>query len=67
QSPHLLMNTVAGQISVFTDASVDLAGPLEPGPSLHEWADALACGEIDGTYPDDVLDQARALGPDTYP
>ncbi|QES39670.1 FAD-binding protein [Streptomyces venezuelae] len=67
QSPHLLMNTVAGQISVFTDASVDLAGPLEPGPSLHEWARALAAGEIEGTYPHDVLAQARALGPDTYP
>ncbi|WP_306337726.1 FAD/NAD(P)-binding domain-containing protein [Streptomyces sp. KL118A] len=67
QSPHLLMNTVAGQISVFTDASVDLHGPLEPGPSLSEWAAALAAGEIGGTYPPDVLAQARALGPDTYP
>ncbi|MET8690860.1 FAD/NAD(P)-binding protein [Streptomyces sp. NPDC004732] len=79
QSPHLLMNTVAGQISVFTDASVDLHGPLEPGPSLHEWAGALADGEIDGEadreaggeagggYPAEVLAQARALGSDTYP
>ncbi|MEV0259610.1 FAD/NAD(P)-binding protein [Streptomyces sp. NPDC050732] len=67
QSPHLLMNTVAGQISVFTDASVDLRGPLEPGPSLHEWARALAAGEIDGAHPAEVREQARTLGPDTYP
>ncbi|MEU6126515.1 FAD/NAD(P)-binding protein [Streptomyces sp. NPDC047123] len=64
QSPHLLMNTVAGQISVFTDATVDLQGPLEPGPSLHEWARTLAAT---GGHPAPVLDQARALGPDTYP
>lgn len=67
QSRHLLMNTVAGQISVFTDASVDLRGPLEPGPSLHEWAVALAAGEAGGGHPAHVLDEARALGPDTYP
>ncbi|MGW0768594.1 FAD/NAD(P)-binding protein [Streptomyces sp. NPDC002676] len=67
QSSHLLMNTVAGQISVFTDESVDLVGPLEPGPSLHGWAEALVAGDIPGHYPDAVLAEARALGPDTYP
>jgi len=67
QSRHLLMNTVAGQISVFTDATVDLRGPLEPGPSLYEWAVALASGETGGDHPADVLEEARELGPDTYP
>ncbi|WP_167361943.1 FAD/NAD(P)-binding protein [Streptomyces yokosukanensis] len=67
QSRHLLMNTVAGQISVFTDSSVDLRGPLEPGPSLHEWAVALVEGRFAGDWPDPVLDEARTLGPDTYP
>ncbi|MEZ0069967.1 hypothetical protein ABIA32_006015 [Streptacidiphilus sp. MAP12-20] len=67
QSRLLLMNTVAGQISVFTDASVDLRGPLEPGPSLHEWAVALESGEITGDHPAHVLAEARELGPDTYP
>ncbi|MFE0672516.1 FAD/NAD(P)-binding protein [Streptomyces sp. NPDC058867] len=38
QSPELLMNTVACQVTLFTDASVDCAGPLRPGPSLYEWA-----------------------------
>ncbi|SBT95743.1 FAD-NAD(P)-binding [Streptomyces sp. DI166] len=67
QSAHLLMNTVAGQISVFTDASVELTGPLEPGPSLHAWARELAAGRIPGHYPEQVVAEARTLGPDTYP
>ncbi|GHI08068.1 FAD-binding protein [Streptomyces cellostaticus] len=38
QSAELLMNTVASQVTLFTDASVDCSGPIRPGPSLHEWA-----------------------------
>ncbi|WP_329341151.1 FAD/NAD(P)-binding protein [Streptomyces sp. NBC_01352] len=38
QSPELLMNTVASQVTLFTDESVDCSGPIRPGPSLHEWA-----------------------------
>lgn len=67
QSRHLLMNTVAGQISVFTDDSVDMRGPLEPGPSLYEWSTALVVGHRDDGLPAHVLDEARTLGPDSYP
>jgi hypothetical protein len=75
QSRQLLMNTVASQISVFTDPSVDLAGPLEPGPSLHQWATSLTTparhdsGDAtgDGDVPEHVLAEARRLGPDSYP
>ncbi|WP_240797697.1 FAD/NAD(P)-binding protein [Streptomyces sp. F001] len=38
QSAELLMNTVASQVTLFTDDSVDCSGPIRPGPSLHEWA-----------------------------
>ncbi|KUM81045.1 FAD-binding protein [Streptomyces curacoi] len=38
QSPELLMNTVASQVTLFTDDSVDCSGPVRPGPSLHDWA-----------------------------
>ncbi|MFC4032436.1 FAD/NAD(P)-binding protein [Streptomyces polygonati] len=41
QSRHLLMNTVASQITVFTDDRVSIDGPIEPGPSLYEWARSL--------------------------
>ncbi|MFJ9262943.1 FAD/NAD(P)-binding protein [Streptomyces bacillaris] len=69
QSRHLLMNTVASQITVFTDDSARLEGPIEAGPSLYEWARALVArveaghGEAD----EDVLSEARSLGPDSYP
>ncbi|MFD4601842.1 FAD/NAD(P)-binding protein [Streptomyces sp. NPDC058464] len=48
QSAQLLMNTVASQVTLFTDDSVDCAGPVLPGPSLHAWA-AGALGPDD--YP----------------
>ncbi|MFJ6742322.1 FAD/NAD(P)-binding protein [Streptomyces sp. NPDC091279] len=38
QSGELLMNTVACQVTLFTDESVECAGPIRPGPSLFEWA-----------------------------
>lgn len=38
QSPELLMNTVASQVTLFTDDSVDCSGPVRPGPSLYDWA-----------------------------
>ncbi|WP_407706575.1 FAD/NAD(P)-binding protein [Streptomyces scopuliridis] len=52
QPAELLMNTVASQVTVFTDDSVECEGPIRPGPSLYEWA---------ATRPDE------RLGPDDYP
>lgn len=63
QPSELLMNTVASQVTLFTDDSVPCAGPSVPGPSLYEWARTLD-GEA---YPPPVLAEARRLGPDTYP
>ncbi|MFV0130107.1 FAD/NAD(P)-binding protein [Streptomyces sp. HMX112] len=51
QPADLLMNTVACQVTVFTDESVTCEGPILPGPSLYEWAAARSC----------------PLGPDDYP
>ncbi|MEV5546680.1 FAD/NAD(P)-binding protein [Streptomyces sp. NPDC052309] len=67
QSRHLLMNTVASQVTVFTDGSVRMAGPLVPGPSLYEWARALPSGPGAQDLPGHVLAEARDLGPDSYP
>ncbi|MDH2389442.1 FAD/NAD(P)-binding protein [Streptomyces sp. HNM0663] len=53
QSAELLMNTVASQVTLFTDRSVACEGPVRPGPSLYEWA-----GE---QHPDE------RIGPDDYP
>ncbi|WP_051386300.1 FAD/NAD(P)-binding protein [Actinokineospora inagensis] len=67
QDNHLLLNTVASQVSMFTDGSVDMAGRLEEGPSLYEWARFLVLMGGGEGYPPEVLTQARTLGPDDYP
>ncbi len=64
QPTSLLMNTIASQVSMFTDDTVDCAGPVAPGPSLHEWATGL--DPADG-HPAWVLAEAAALGPNSYP
>ncbi|MET9520449.1 FAD/NAD(P)-binding protein [Streptomyces sp. NPDC002994] len=51
QPAELLMNTVASQVTLFTDASVGCEGPIRPGPSLYEWA----------------ASHDAPLGPDDYP
>ncbi|MET7904807.1 FAD/NAD(P)-binding protein [Streptomyces sp. NPDC005355] len=66
QSRELLMNTVASQITVFTDDSVDCAGPVAEGPSLYEWARFfLFTGQLD--HDPGVQQEAKCLGPDSYP
>ncbi|MEU2620929.1 FAD/NAD(P)-binding protein [Streptomyces sp. NPDC007157] len=52
QSAELLMNTVASQVTLFTDDSVECSGPVRPGPSLYEWA----AGELG---PDDYPTRAH--------
>lgn len=58
------MNTVASQVTMFTDASVSCAGPVRTGPSLYEWATRFVPA---GHYPERVHAEAAALGPDSYP
>ncbi|HEY0166763.1 MAG TPA: FAD/NAD(P)-binding protein [Jatrophihabitans sp.] len=67
QSGHLLMNTVASQITVYTDDSASISGPIEPGPSLFDWAQSLADVEESADYDKATLEAARLLGPDNYP
>jgi hypothetical protein len=67
QSDLLLMNTVASQVTLFTDDSVEMDGLLEPGPSLYEWARFLTLMQPPDGVDEQALAEARALGPDTYP
>lgn len=53
QSQQLLMNTVSSQITLYTDDTVTIEGPICKGPSLYEWAASV------GGLPE--------LGPDDYP
>ncbi|WP_435885214.1 FAD/NAD(P)-binding protein [Streptomyces prunicolor] len=67
QSPHLLMNTVASQVTLFTDDSVEIDGPVAPGPSLYEWARRLADSRGSHGHDEATLREARGLHPDAYP
>ncbi|GHE12656.1 FAD/NAD(P)-binding protein [Streptomyces alanosinicus] len=68
QSRQLLMNTVASQVTVYTDDSVDVAGPIQPGPSLYEWAVAFGRGPKSADAGEErVRGEAARLGPDSYP
>lgn len=67
QSKHLLANTVASQVTVFTDESVDCEGPIVPGPSLYDWAKYLAYIGFDEQYDEEIIKEAQELQPDSYP
>ncbi|MFI5797416.1 FAD/NAD(P)-binding protein [Streptomyces sp. NPDC051677] len=45
QSHHLLMNTVASQVTLFTDPTVEMTGEVAPGPSLYDWARLLTSAD----------------------
>ncbi|MFR9788590.1 FAD/NAD(P)-binding protein [Streptomyces sp. MB22_4] len=55
QPRELLMNTVAGDVTVFTDQTVTCDGPLTPGPTQYQWARMVADGRVT-----DVSDEAKA-------
>ena len=41
QSPLLAMNSMAADVTMFTDESVKCDGPVVPGPSMWDWAQDL--------------------------
>lgn len=47
QDPGLMLNSMAGDVTMFTDASVACAGPAVEGPDLAQWAAALTAGTLD--------------------
>lgn len=48
QPRDLLMNTVASDVTVFTDSTVRCDGPLSPGPTQFQWARMVADGRMPG-------------------
>jgi uncharacterized NAD(P)/FAD-binding protein YdhS len=69
QSPDLLLNSMAGDITMFTDASVSCDGPAADGPGLAAWAS----GVLDGSIPDvpplepHIVAQLESLTPSSFP
>lgn len=67
QSSHLLINTTASRVTVFTDPSVHMEDPVSPGPSLYQWATYLNNVDSLGVQSDQLLAEARDMASDTYP
>lgn len=69
QSELLWMNSMAADVTMYTDDTVACEGPIVPGPSLIEWAEQVRAGELAGeSVPEGrVGDEVRALRPDTFP
>lgn len=69
QSPLLKLNSMAEDVTVFTDDSVECEGPVWEGPSLLEWCRGVAAGTVgDARVPDDDLSrQIRELTGSTFP
>jgi len=67
QSPLLWMNSHAEDVTMFTDDTVDMAGPVREGPTLHEWAGlpgrTFADRRLQGAYLRWVHDQSVAALP----
>ncbi|MFE6053288.1 FAD/NAD(P)-binding protein [Kitasatospora sp. NPDC056446] len=68
QSPLLRMNSMAEDVTMFTDELSTLEGPVRPGPSLAEWAGRQ---EEFAPYREvadpEVRAELRALAPDDFP
>lgn len=61
QADYLLVNTVAAQITLFSDPSVKNSGPILEGPCFYQWLqNQKRLGQLDDEYPN------LALSPDTY-
>ncbi|MFJ5078126.1 FAD/NAD(P)-binding protein [Streptomyces sp. NPDC088553] len=67
QSPLLWMNSRAEDVTMFTDETVDLAGPVRPGPTIAEWAGiegrSFPTRPQQGAYLRWVFERARAALP----
>ncbi|HEX6360606.1 FAD/NAD(P)-binding protein [Actinophytocola sp.] len=67
QSPLLRMNSMPEDVTMFTDDSVQCAGPIRPGPTLAEWVTAVRDGELAATVDSSLLAELRSVTATTFP
>ena len=68
QSPLLKLNSMARDVTMFTDDSSAIAGPVWHGPSLIEWAELVRQGEIALALDDGVVrHEIEHLAGDSFP
>ncbi|MFP3467543.1 FAD/NAD(P)-binding protein [Leifsonia sp. SIMBA_070] len=69
QSPLLKLNSMAEDVTMFTDDSCRIDGPVVPGPSLLEWVEGVREGRIPDVPLEDagVRDEVSRLGRGDFP
>lgn len=69
QDPGLMLNSTAGDVTMFSDSSVQCSGPAVEGPTLAEWAAGVTGGSIVDIpeLPAALAEQARTLTPASFP
>lgn len=67
QSPLLWMNSMAEDVTMFTDDTVQQEGPVRPGPALHAWAADVRAGRTTTGAAPAVLEEIRGLGAQDFP
>ncbi|GGA55513.1 adenylate cyclase [Pseudoclavibacter endophyticus] len=72
QSGLLKLNSLAADVTMFTDETSTIEGPVAPGPSLVEWAEGVRDGSIDDVDLDreaepELAEELEALGPGSFP
>jgi len=64
QSPLLAMNSMASDVTMYTDDSVVCEGPIRPGPSFWDWAREHADPD---TFEPELAAELRAVTASTFP
>ncbi|WP_030343598.1 FAD/NAD(P)-binding protein [Streptomyces californicus] len=67
QSPLLWMNSMAEDVTMFTDETVELAGPVVAGPALDAWADDVRAGRVTPDADPAVLAEIHGLTGSDFP
>ncbi|MFD4595239.1 FAD/NAD(P)-binding protein [Streptomyces rubiginosohelvolus] len=67
QSPLLWMNSMAEDVTMFTDETVELAGPVVAGPALDAWAEDVRAGRITPDADPSVLAEIHGLAGADFP
>ena len=65
--PGLWMNSMAEDVTLFTDDTVQCDGPIRPGPSLYEWARTVDDDTLAALASPAVAEEIRSIGPMTFP
>ncbi len=58
---------MAEDVTMFTDDTVELAGPVVDGPALHAWAEDVRAGRVPPDAEPAVLAEIHGLTGQTFP